>query len=327
MQPRCLHKRIGIVWVLGVLLISGAASAAEPLQITLTPKAAVDEENILLGCIATIQGGEEGQAENLGRIDLGRSPLPGQSLTLYRNQVEARLKQNGIDPSQCRFVDAGPVKVIRNHAGVSDDDIRAAVEAYIQAHAPWKPDQMKIRTINYSQSHKLPPGRVGVQVVAPKHTDWLGAVPFQVRLLVDGQPVKRTTVSAYIEVWQEVVLAAKPLGRNQPITREDLTLQSMNMAGVPANAIVNIDQVIGRRANRAIAINSILRVDQVDLPPVVRKGDVVQVLAESAQLKITTQGVAQENGGVGQKIQVMNVASKKNVLARIIDAQTVKVDF
>jgi flagella basal body P-ring formation protein FlgA len=65
----------------------------------------------------------------------------------------------------------------------------------------------------------------------------------------------------------------------------------------------------------------------VDLPPVVRKGDVVQVLAESAQLKITTQGVAQENGGVGQKIQVMNVASKKNVLARIIDAQTVKVDF
>ncbi|MBI5063028.1 MAG: flagellar basal body P-ring formation protein FlgA, partial [Desulfatitalea sp.] len=244
-----------------------------------------------------------------------------------RSQVETRLKQNGIDLARCRIVDAGPVKVIRNHAGITDAQIRAAVEVYIQANAPWQADQMKIRPIAYDQAHKLPPGKVSLEVMAPKHTDWLGAIPFQVRLLVDGEAVKRTSVSAYIEVWQAVVLTAKPLGRNQPITREDLQLETMNMARVPANAILSMDQLIGRRANRAIAVNSILRVDQVDLPPIVRKGDVVQVLAESAQLKITTQAVAQENGGVGQKIQVMNVASKKNVHARIVDAQTVKVDF
>jgi flagella basal body P-ring formation protein FlgA len=327
MRSCCLHKIHGIVWVLLCILLAAAPATADPLQISLSPKADVDAETILLGQIAQIQGGEAGQVESLQKIELGRAPLPGQSLILYRPQIEARLKQNGIDPAQCRIVDAGPVKVIRNHAGISDAEIRAAVEAHIQAHAPWQADQMKVRPITYNQSHKLPPGKVSLQVVAPKHTDWLGAVPFQVRLLVDGQPVKRTSVSAYIEVWQEVVLAAKPLGRNQPITREDLTIQTMNMAGVPANAIMNLDQVIGRRANRAIAVNSVLRVDQVDLPPVVRKGDVVQVLAESAQLRITTQAVAQENGGVGQKIQVMNVASKKNVHARVIDAQTVKVDF
>jgi flagella basal body P-ring formation protein FlgA len=327
MQSRRLHKIHRTVWVLLCILLAATAVAADPLQITLAPKASVDEESILLGRIAQIQGGEAGQAATIGQIDLGRAPLPGQSMVLYRNQVEMRLKQNGIDPTQCRIVDAGPVKVIRNHAGVSDAEIRAAVEAYIHTRAPWKAEQMKIRPIGYNQSHKLPPGKVRLQVMAPKHTDWLGAVPFQVRLLVDEQAVKRTSVSAYIEVWQEVVLAAKPLGRNQPINREDLDLQRMNMDGIPANAIVNLDHVIGCRANRAIAINSILRTDQVDLPPIVRKGDVVQVLAESAQLKITTQAVAQENGGVGQKIQVINVASKKKVHARIIDAQTVKVDF
>jgi len=318
---------MGWVVALCILLTAVIAAAAEPLQITLAPKAAVDEENILLSRIAQIQGGETGQAETLGQIDLGRAPLPGQSLVLYRTQVETRLKQNGIDPSRCRIIDAGPVKVIRNHAQVSDAEIRAAVEDYIHTRAPWKAEQMKIRPIAYNQSHKLPPGNVRLQVAAPKHTDWLGAVPFQVRLLVDGQAVKRTSVSAYIEVWQEVVLAAKPLGRNQPIGREDLELQRMNMDGVPANAIANLDQVIGRRANHVIAVNSILRADQVDLPPIVRKGDVIQVLAESDQLKITTQAVAQENGGVGQKIEVINVASKKKVHARIIDAQTVKVDF
>ena len=328
MRTRGFHKIecMGCVLVC-ILIMATMAAAANPLQISLVPKATVDEENILLGRIAEITGGEAGQAETAGQIDLGRAPLPGQSVILRRNQVEARLKQNGIDPTQCRIVDAGPVKIIRNYAGVSDTQIQAAVQAFIQAHAPWQPDQMKIRPIEYNQTHKLPPGKVSLQVTAPKHTDWLGAVPFQVQLLVDGQAVKRTTVSAYIEVWQEVVLAAKPLGRNQPITREDLQVENMNMARVPTNAILSVDQVLGRRANRAIAINSILRVDQVDLPPVVRKGDVVQVLAESAQLKITTQAVAQENGGLGERIQVMNVASKKNVHARIIDRQTVRVDF
>jgi len=326
MRSSTLHK-MQMVWVLLCILLAVTAAAADPVQITLAPKAAVDEESILLGRIAQIQGGEADQAETIGQIDLGRAPLPGQSLLLYRHQVETRLKQNGIDPAQCRIVDAGPVKVIRNHAEVSDAAIRDAVEAYIHTRAPWKAAQMKIRPIAYNQSHKLPPGKVRLQVVAPKHTDWLGAVPFQVRLLVDGQAVKRMSVPAYIEVWQEVVLTAKPLGRNQPIDRADLDLQRMNMAGVPVNAIVSLDQAIGRRANRAIAVNSVLRTDQVDLPPIVRKGDVVQVLAESAQLKITTQAVAQENGGVGEKIQVINVASKKKVHARILDAQTVKVDF
>lgn len=310
-----------------ILLATAVTAFAEPLQLTLPPKATVDGDNLVLGRIAEIRGGEGGQAETVGRIDLGRAPLPGQSLVLHRYQIETRLKQNGIDPTQCRIIDAGPVKVIRNHSGVSDAQIRDAVEGFIRDHAPWHSDQMKIRPIGYTQSHMLPPGEASIQVTAPKHTDWLGAVPFQVRLLVDGHMAKRTSVSAYIEVWQEVVLAARPLGRNQPITREDLQIERMNMARVPANALLRLDQAIGRRANRAIAVNSILRVDQVDLPPVVRKGDVVQVLAESGRLKITTQAVAQENGGLGQRIQVMNLASKKNVHARIIDAQTVKVEF
>jgi flagella basal body P-ring formation protein FlgA len=315
------------VQLLGALLLVGSAVAADPVQITLGPKAAVDDEIIRLGQIADISGGDAGQAEALREIEIGRAPLPSQSQLIHRSHIEMRLKQNDVDPDQCRITDAGPVKVMRNHTSVTDAQIRAAVEEFIQAHAPWSPDQMKIRPIEYSQSIKLPPGAVTIEVMAPKHTDWIGAVPFQVRFLVDGEAVKRTSVPAYIEVWQEVVLAAKPLGRNQPITREDLQIQTMNLARVPTNAIVHVDQVLGRRANRAIAVNSVLRSDQVELPPIVRKGDVVQVLAESARLKITTQAVAQENGAIGQKIQVVNVGSKKSVHAQVLDAQTVRVEF
>jgi len=301
--------------------------AAEPAVIDLRSTAQVDGESILLGQVAEIVSDNSDQADVLRNVELGRAPLPGQSLLIHRSQIEMRLKHNGVDPQQYRIADQGPIKVLRNQEIISAEQIRAAVEAFIKAHAPWSADQMTIRPIHYAQDHGLPCGRLSIQITAPKHTDWLGAVPFKVIMRVDGREVKRTSVPAYIEVWQEVILAGKPLGRNQPITAGDIRAERMNLARVPANAVVRKDQVLGRRANRSIAVNSVLRLDQVDSPPVVRKGDVVQVLAESNLLRITTQGVAQGDAGIGERIRVLNMASKKKIHARVVDAQMVQVDY
>jgi flagellar basal body P-ring formation protein FlgA len=312
--------------IIGMMLISPAA-ATQTIQIILAPNATIEGESILLGEVARILGGDTAQTQMLSTMEVGRAPVPGQSLLLHSGQVEVRLRQNGFDPAHYRISDSGPVRVLRGHESVSGEQIGAAVLRFIEKHAPWQAEQMKIRPIQYNQDHRVPPGKVSLQVIAPKHVDWLGAVPFRVNLLVDGNIVQRTSVSAYIEVWQDVVLAAKPLGRNQPITMADLRMETMNIARVPANAIFCMDQVVGQRANRPIAINSVLRSDQVVLPPVVRRGDVVQLLAESAMLRITTQAIAQENGGVGETIRVINVRSKKNVHAQVVDAQTVRVEF
>jgi flagella basal body P-ring formation protein FlgA len=139
--------------------------------------------------------------------------------------------------------------------------------------------------------------------------------------------VKRTSIPVYIEVWQDVVLTAKPIGKNQPITAGDLQVKRMNLARVPSKAVFQPDQVIGKRANRTIAANTVLRSDRVHEPLMIRKGDIVQVLAESKVLRITTQALARENGTFGDNIEVVNLKSKKKIFAQVVDAQTVKVDF
>jgi flagella basal body P-ring formation protein FlgA len=70
-----------------------------------------------------------------------------------------------------------------------------------------------------------------------------------------------------------------------------------------------------------------LRQDQVEREPMVRKGDLVQVLAESSVLRVSTQAVAQEHGCAGDRILLLNVNSKKNIYGRVVDGQTVKVEF
>jgi flagellar basal body P-ring formation protein FlgA len=221
----------------------------------------------------------------------------------------------------------GPVKTPGANTVVAPAAVNAAVKAYIEHHAPWQPDQLKITRLTYDQTASVPAGRLGFQVTAPKHTDWLGPIPFRVQILVDGQVIERVIVPATIEVWSDVVLAVKPLGKFQPIEADDILVQKMNLACVPANVIVRADQVLGLRARHNIAANSVLRSDQVESPPVVLHGEVVQMIAESAVLRVAAKGLAKENGAVGDRIRVMNLRSKKIVYAQVVDHQTVRVEF
>jgi flagella basal body P-ring formation protein FlgA len=220
-----------------------------------------------------------------------------------------------------------PEKPSQPYTVVAPAAVNAAVKAFIMRHAPWKPDQLKITRLTFEQELTVPSGKIGFRVTPPKHTDWLGPIPFCVHILVDGREALKVHVPATIEVWSDVVLTVKPLGKYQPIEADDIIVKKMNLARVPANVVVRVGQVLGLRARHNIAANSVLRNDQIESPPVVRRGDVVQMIAESDVLKVAAKGMAKENGAVGERIRVMNLQSRKIIYAQVLDEQTVQVEF
>jgi flagella basal body P-ring formation protein FlgA len=205
--------------------------------------------------------------------------------------------------------------------------VNAAVKAFISSHAPWKPDQLKITRMTFDQELIVPAGKIGFRVTSPKHTDWLGPVPFRVHVLVNGRDAVRVQAPATLEVWSDVVMTVKPLGRYQPIEADDIVVKKMNLARVPANVIARADQVLGLRARHNIAANCVLRSNQIESPPVVTRGDMVQMIAESALLRVAAKGMAKENGAAGDRIRVMNLRSRKIIHALVLDEQTVRVEF
>ncbi|MDA8138547.1 MAG: flagellar basal body P-ring formation chaperone FlgA [Desulfobacteraceae bacterium] len=305
----------------------GPAWAEEAIQINLLDQATVNGDVIQLCQVAQISAPNKEEAQALGALEVGRAPLPGQSLYIHPARIEAILKPLMENGGHYQLIATAPVKVVRGHDTVSASQVRDAVAGYITAHAPWDKAQMKIRPISYDQDLIVPPGDAALEVEEPAHNDWMGAETFAVRIMVNGELARRAVVGVYIEVWQNVYVAAKPLGKNQPVNHEDIKVQRMDRAGLPANAIVREDQVVGLRANRSIAINTILREDQLEREPAVRKGDLIQVLAESSLLKITTQAVALESGCIGDRILLLNANSKKNIYGRVVDSQTVKVEY
>lgn len=186
---------------------------------------------------------------------------------------------------------------------------------------------MQIKAIRFNNPVHVPSGRITLRVAAPKHADWIGSTPFAVYIWVKGKRLKRLTVPALIEVWSDVVVSSKPLGKYQPIERDDIRIKRMNLDRVPSNVVVRLDQALGRRTRRNIAADCILRLDQIESPPVVKRGDIVQVVAQTPVLRISVKGMAKQNGIKGERIKVINLRSKKAIYALVVDGQTVSVDF
>lgn len=330
-RDRPAHKiRCGLIAtaiVMAAMLCPKSVFAVSNITINMHRSATVGGDVVYLGDVADILADDQSKIEKLSRIKVENAPLAGESRLVHPDKVKVRLKQFGLNEDTYQLSASCPVKVLRSYAVVTPMKINAAVKTFIQRHAPWQADQMKLDKFTFKNDITVPPGKISLLVTAPKHTDWLGPVPFSVQVLVDGKRIGKITAPATIEVWSDVVLSVKPLGKYQPIDPDDIIVKQMNLARVPSNAILNADRVLGRRTNRSIAANSILRSDQVEMPPVVRRGDVVQVIAETAILKVAAKGMVKENGAVGDRIQVMNLRSKKIIYAQVVDEQTVAVEF
>ncbi|MBW1780203.1 MAG: flagellar basal body P-ring formation protein FlgA, partial [Deltaproteobacteria bacterium] len=191
-----------------------------------------------------------------------------------------------------------------------------------------KDNKVRVREIQFSRDLILPKGNLTFRVEPPKDTDFSGKVPLAVSIYVEGELVKRVWAVTDIEVLAEVIVTKRSLNRRREITEDDIERREMDLARLPSDTLTEYEDILGKRTKKAIGVNTVLRADMIEFPPLVKRGDVVVVVAESAGLRITALGVVKgREGRQGERIRVENVDSKKSIYARVVDAKTVKVDF
>ena len=320
---------IYVISLLALLLPAATCniSASELTRIQIPEKVQIAGDKILLGDIASITGSDSPLIQKLSAIHVGRAPLPGNSRRLDRGMLNTRLKQNRIDPAILVLNMPASISISRSCVKVSPEKIKEMVSDYIAKNILSGNPDATIKGIQVSGSLRLPVGTVTYEVSAPRNRDLVGQVPFAVNFNVDGKLYKRVWANVSIEVLAEVVMTSKPLGRHKPITEDDIMVLRMDLAKVPSDVITDPQTVLGKRTRRAIGSKTVMRANLIEFPPLVRRGDVVVIVAETKGLKITALGQVKKKGALGDRIPVLNFDSKKVLYARVMDANTVKIDF
>ena len=318
------------VYLLAFVLLSAMGMeiyAADPIRIKIEKEIEIDDENIVLGRIAEIAGSDPALIQKLNDVVVGKAPLAGDSRKLDERIIKMRLKQNGIDPDGMVLQVPPQVIVTRSFIEISEEKIKKLVTDYLAENLPANGDDARVIEVRVAGGLRLPTGRITYKVVPPRNGELWGKIPFSINFDVNGKLHKRVWATATVEVFAEVLVTRKPLGRYKPITEDDIEMQKLNLANLPSNVITDPEAVLGKRTKRAIGAKTVLRTNLVEFPPLVKRGDVVVIIAESDGLKISALGQVKKKGALGDRIPVINFDSKKILYALVLDSNTVKVDF
>ena len=304
-----------------------ALGAVQMAVIRVHERIEIEGDEVLLGQIATIEGSDTRLTQQLKAIVISKAPSPGKVRQYDRRYLEMRLKQHQVDLSAVMLEVPQLVEVLRSHVTLEEEEIKRIVSEFILKNSSHDGKSLRIKEIRVPESVILSKGRIAYKVSAARGSELAGKCSIAIDFSVDGQSQKTVWTTATIEILGPVVVTRKPLGRFQPITEDDIELQTMDLSDMPGDIISDSAEVLGKRTRRAIGAQTALRADFVELPPLVKRGDLVTIILESNGLKITTLGQVKKKGRLGERIPVINVDSKKMVYARVIDAKTVKVDF
>ncbi|MCC6850356.1 MAG: flagellar basal body P-ring formation protein FlgA [Deltaproteobacteria bacterium] len=301
-----------------VAAVAGSAGAAEPGRITVRRAAVVSGPTITLGDLAALEGG----AVALADVDLGPAPTASAPRRLDGEAILRRLEEAGMDASATRYVIPATVRVEREAREVSVDEIRTAVMNVARDALP--PGET-IRDLEVAGPVRIPAGAYEARVSTSSHGR-AGRRRFDVQLVNDGVVLATVPVTARTDARGTVVVARQPLPRGTVLGPGDLAVVERDRRDVPDDALTELGEAIGMETKMALAADAPLTRTTLAPPVVVKKGDLVTLIVETAAMKLTVAGEALEPGAVGVGIKVMNRASKQTVAGRVIEHGVVLVE-
>ncbi len=110
----------------------------------------------------------------------------------------------------------------------------------------------------------------------------------------------------------------RPLGPGDVIGERDITTLTVRADRITPDAILAARDLVGKTPRRLLRAEEPLRGDDVQMPVVVHKGDLIILVLETPFMRLTAQGKALDDGGMNAVIRVANTKSNRMLDATVI---------
>lgn len=147
------------------------------------------------------------------------------------------------------------------------------------------------------------------------------------QLTDDTQTYGPFAASVRVQVLAEVWIARRRLNPGDELDRDNFSTREADLVREPK--AVPADSSVFTRYELARAIAPERPLQWSDLAPrsLVRKGGIVDVVANEGFLSISMKGLATRSGALGEVITIRNLESKREFAAEVVDENKVRVHF
>ncbi len=262
-------------------------------------------------------------------INIGDAPPAGSEKFVDPNQLRAYLAKlldsRGVNADDVKLAVPDKIIVRRESVQISPEQVETIFRQFVADNSPWREQEFSVSRVHFSGLPVVPTGQMTWEVIPTTPRErFIGNVTANIEFFVNGEKVRTLGVTGRVEVFANVYLASRPLKQNEMITSADLKLQKVNITDSADRFALRPDQVENRRVIRAIGINRPVELKDLDKPLVLKRGDPVTIVYEQPGLQVTAKGQVSTDAGVGDTLSVVNTSSRKTIVCKVIDGQTVR---
>ncbi|MFH1035749.1 MAG: flagellar basal body P-ring formation chaperone FlgA [Pseudomonadota bacterium] len=266
--------------------------------------------------------------ERLGQVNLGQAPSLGRHVVIPGLRLRAYLRQANLGPGVSVYIPE-QVSVERSSQRLSNQDLEQLYTKAVSQRLGEMARQADIHDIVTGRELVLPAGEVTTQarVVGGQTGDIGGRVPVTIDVYVDGNKETQVRAVGSVDLYGQVVVAARPLMSGQTLAPEDMDLRRVNLREAGPGVVSDPGQLLGYRARFPIAAGTPLDSRRLEQAPMIHTGDVVTMVYSGQGIRVTAKGKAEQTGFLNSRIRLINLASKRGVWGKVVDTGTVEVDF
>ena len=133
------------------------------------------------------------------------------------------------------------------------------------------------------------------------------------------------TITGEIHRLMDVPVLSRRAAPGDIIAASDIEWISVRDKRLSSHVILDDAKLVGMSPKRPIAENRPIRISEIRMPILVKKGARVTVTYRTPHLQLTATGKSLQNGAKGDTIQVRNLRSNKTIDATVISTGHVAV--
>jgi flagella basal body P-ring formation protein FlgA len=207
---------------------------------------------------------------------------------------------------------------------VTESDLREALVGYIESRAPAgvEMEQWELR-----RGDLLPVRGEIVGVKLASGAEWRAKTPIRAEVETTSGLVRTLWVTANLRRARSVVVAHRTLPIGHRISPEDVGTELREGWRNHEDLYERATDVVGKKVWRPVSKGACVKSWHVRDRRDMQRGDDVVIVAESGAIRVQAPGELLESGNPGDRVRVLNKSSGKEVLATVVDANTVTVSF
>ncbi len=207
------------------------------------------------------------------------------------------------------FIVALALSAAAAHAG-GWETLRGEITRQLTANSPWAGMEVDVSEIDAPGFEPSRDEFDEVIVGIPAGSRGVGRVSVTVTLSKSGVQVKKLWASARVRVYRTMIAAAVPLRAGSIISREQIKPVKAEIDEA-SEAAISLADALGMMVLRPMPAGAVVKKNYLRPRTIVKRGDTVTVVVESARIKIKSKGIAMQDGWEGSSMTVRTASGRE----------------